>query len=148
MQELMQMRRGRGKNNEGKKVQMDPETQLKVSRDVRWQMHAWIMMHHACMMDMSMIINYSIWDISYHICMYVWWWLFVGLHGWQVAIATAAKAKVLLRELKRVKADLDSAKKRCSELEEENKMLRDGDHPAHAHDDDDDMVCMYVCILI
>lgn len=40
MQELMQMRRGRGKNNEGKKVQMDPETQLKVSRDVRWQMHA------------------------------------------------------------------------------------------------------------
>lgn len=47
-----------------------------------------------------------------------------------------------------MKADLDSAKKRCSELEEENKMLRDGDHPAHAHDDDDDMVCMYVCILI
>ncbi|CAH1418662.1 unnamed protein product [Lactuca virosa] len=90
MQELMQMRRGRGKNNEGKKVQMDPETQLKVSRDV--------------------------------------------------AIATAAKAKVLLRELKRVKADLDSAKKRCSELEEENKMLREGDHPAHAHDDDDDMI--------
>ncbi|KAL7583449.1 hypothetical protein Lser_V15G42946 [Lactuca serriola] len=56
-----------------------------------------------------------------------------------VAIATAAKAKLLLRELKTVKADLAFAKERSSQLEEENKMLREalekGDHPA-----DDDMI--------
>ncbi|MED6211067.1 hypothetical protein PIB30_069989 [Stylosanthes scabra] len=40
-------------------------------------------------------------------------------------MATAAKAKLLLRELKTVKADLAFAKARCSQLEEENKMLRD-----------------------
>ncbi|KAK4345494.1 hypothetical protein RND71_035670 [Anisodus tanguticus] len=55
-----------------------------------------------------------------------------------VAMATAAKAKLLLRELKTVKADLAFAKQRCSQLEEENKMLREarekGDNPA-----DDDM---------
>ncbi|XLU54635.1 hypothetical protein S245_049283, partial [Arachis hypogaea] len=43
----------------------------------------------------------------------------------EVAMATAAKAKLLLRELKTVKADLAFAKARCSQLEEENKMLRD-----------------------
>ncbi|CAK8559952.1 unnamed protein product [Lathyrus sativus] len=42
-----------------------------------------------------------------------------------VAMATAAKAKLLLRELKTVKADLAFAKARCSQLEEENKLLRD-----------------------
>ncbi|CAI9301687.1 unnamed protein product [Lactuca saligna] len=56
-----------------------------------------------------------------------------------VAIATAAKAKLLLRELKTIKADLAFAKERSSQLEEENKMLREalekGDHPA-----DDDMI--------
>ncbi|GKB66209.1 hypothetical protein Tco_0927621 [Tanacetum coccineum] len=56
-----------------------------------------------------------------------------------VAIATAAKAKLLLRELKTVKADLAFAKERSSQLEEENKMLREalekGDHPT-----DDDMI--------
>ncbi|KAL1543644.1 hypothetical protein AAHA92_20587 [Salvia divinorum] len=51
-----------------------------------------------------------------------------------VAMATAAKAKLLLRELKTVKADLTFAKQRCSQLEEENKTLRDN-RPAH-HDDD------------
>lgn len=54
-------------------------------------------------------------------------------------MATAAKAKLLLRELKTVKADLAFAKERCSQLEEENKILREardkGDYPA-----DDDMV--------
>ncbi|XP_016171888.1 uncharacterized protein LOC107614172 [Arachis ipaensis] len=40
-------------------------------------------------------------------------------------MATAAKAKLLLCELKTVKADLAFAKARCSKLEEENKMLRD-----------------------
>ncbi|XP_076934825.1 uncharacterized protein LOC143601257 isoform X2 [Bidens hawaiensis] len=56
-----------------------------------------------------------------------------------VAIATAAKAKLLLRELKTLKADLAFAKERSSQLEEENKMLREalekGDHPT-----DDDMI--------
>jgi cell shape-determining protein MreC len=51
----------------------------------------------------------------------------------------AAKAKLLLRELKTVKADLAFAKERCAQLEEENKMLRDsynkGDNP-----EDDDLV--------
>lgn len=54
-------------------------------------------------------------------------------------MATAAKAKLLLRELKTVKADLAFAKARCSQLEEENKRLRDsrekGQNPA-----DDDLV--------
>ena len=54
-------------------------------------------------------------------------------------MATAAKAKLLLRELKTVKADLAFAKERCTQLEEENKILREsfnkGDNP-----DDDDMV--------
>ncbi|KAJ9544739.1 hypothetical protein OSB04_024446 [Centaurea solstitialis] len=56
-----------------------------------------------------------------------------------VAIATAAKAKLLLRELKTLKADLAFAKQRSSQLEEENKMLREalekGDNP-----EDDDMI--------
>ena len=54
-------------------------------------------------------------------------------------MATAAKAKLLLRELKTVKADMVFAKERCSQLEEENKRLREsrekGDNPA-----DDDLV--------
>lgn len=57
----------------------------------------------------------------------------------QVAMATAAKAKLLLRELKTVKADLTFAKQRCTQLEEENKILREsrekGQNPA-----DDDLV--------
>ncbi|KAL8504961.1 hypothetical protein ACS0TY_016237 [Phlomoides rotata] len=58
-----------------------------------------------------------------------------------VAMATAAKAKLLLRELKTVKADLAFAKQRCSQLEEENKTLRDNrekgvNYPAA----DDDMI--------
>lgn len=40
-------------------------------------------------------------------------------------MATAAKAKLLLRELKTVKADLAFAKERCAQLEEENKHLRE-----------------------
>ncbi|KZV29404.1 hypothetical protein F511_18522 [Dorcoceras hygrometricum] len=40
-------------------------------------------------------------------------------------MATAAKAKLLLRELKTVKADLAFSKERCSQLEEENRILRE-----------------------
>lgn len=54
-------------------------------------------------------------------------------------MAMAAKAKLLLRELKTVKADLAFAKERCAQLEEENKILREnrerGDNP-----EDDDLV--------
>ncbi|KAL3850514.1 hypothetical protein ACJIZ3_012396 [Penstemon smallii] len=56
-----------------------------------------------------------------------------------VAMAMAAKAKLLLRELKTVKADLAFAKERCSQLEEENRILREsrekGDNP-----EDDDLI--------
>lgn len=64
-----------------------------------------------------------------------------------VAMATAAKAKLLLRELKTVKADLAFAKERCSQLEEENKILREardkGDYPA-----DDDMIRLQLETLL
>lgn len=65
-----------------------------------------------------------------------------------VAMATAAKAKLLLRELKTVKADLAFAKQRCSQLEGENKILREayenGDHPAA----DDDMIRLQLETLL
>ncbi|KAK7294914.1 hypothetical protein RJT34_17813 [Clitoria ternatea] len=56
-----------------------------------------------------------------------------------VAMATAAKAKLLLRELKTIKADLAFAKARCAQLEEENKVLRDreGSDKGHNREDDD-----------
>ncbi|XP_023737789.3 uncharacterized protein LOC122194411 [Lactuca sativa] len=64
-----------------------------------------------------------------------------------VAIATAAKAKLLFREIKTVKADLAFAKQRSSQLEEENKILREarekGDHPA-----DDDMIRLQLETLL
>lgn len=64
-----------------------------------------------------------------------------------VAMATAAKAKVLLRELKTVKADLAFAKERCAQLEEENKRLRvsreKGDNPA-----DDDLIRLQLETLL
>lgn len=59
----------------------------------------------------------------------------------QVAMATAAKAKLLLRELKTVKADLAFAKERCSQLEEENKRLRESREKGENRADDD-LVCM------
>lgn len=49
----------------------------------------------------------------------------------------AAKAKLLLRELKTVKADLAFAKQRCSQLEEENKILRENREKGTHHEDDD-----------
>ncbi|XP_022966356.1 uncharacterized protein LOC111466030 [Cucurbita maxima] len=64
-----------------------------------------------------------------------------------VAMATAAKAKVLLRELKTTKADLAFAKERCAQLEEENKILREnrekGDHRA-----DDDLIRLQLETLL
>ncbi|XP_010683427.2 uncharacterized protein LOC104898112 [Beta vulgaris subsp. vulgaris] len=64
-----------------------------------------------------------------------------------VAMATAAKAKVLQRELKTVKADLAFAKERCAQLEVENKRLREsrekGDNPA-----DDDLIRLQLETLL
>ncbi|KAM7463872.1 hypothetical protein LguiA_031993 [Lonicera macranthoides] len=64
-----------------------------------------------------------------------------------VARATAAKAKQLLREVKTLKADLAFAKERCSQLENENRVLREahekGDYPA-----DDDMIRLQLETLL
>lgn len=55
-------------------------------------------------------------------------------------MATAAKAKLLLRELKTIRADLAFAKQRCSQLEEENKILRDAREEKGLNPADDDMI--------
>ncbi|KAA8543623.1 hypothetical protein F0562_021631 [Nyssa sinensis] len=64
-----------------------------------------------------------------------------------VAMAMAAKAKLLLRELKTVKADLAFAKERCAQLEEENRILREswekGDNP-----EDDDLIRLQLETLL
>ncbi|CAD6333483.1 unnamed protein product [Miscanthus lutarioriparius] len=52
-----------------------------------------------------------------------------------VANAMAAKVKLLQRELKTLKADLAFSKERCAQLEEENRLLRDGNHDADADED-------------
>ncbi|XP_022950505.1 uncharacterized protein LOC111453596 [Cucurbita moschata] len=54
-----------------------------------------------------------------------------------VAMATAAKAKLLLRELKTIKAELAFAKERCAQLEEENKILRENREKGDNRADDD-----------
>lgn len=62
-------------------------------------------------------------------------------------MAMAAKAKLLLRELKTVKADLAFAKERCAQLEEENRILREhhekGDNP-----EDDDLIRLQLETLL
>ncbi|KAK3118255.1 hypothetical protein QOZ80_9BG0696320 [Eleusine coracana subsp. coracana] len=57
-----------------------------------------------------------------------------------VANAMAAKAKLLLRELKSVKADLAFAKQRCAQLEEENKLLRETKQKGSKPEEDDDVI--------
>ncbi|KAA8517573.1 hypothetical protein F0562_017797 [Nyssa sinensis] len=64
-----------------------------------------------------------------------------------VAMATAAKAKLLLRELKTVKADLAFAKERCAQLEEENRILREA-HETGANPADDDMIRLQLETLL
>ncbi|KAK8918853.1 hypothetical protein KSP39_PZI021640 [Platanthera zijinensis] len=54
-----------------------------------------------------------------------------------VANAMAAKAKLLMRELKTVKADFTFSKERCAQLEEENKVLREGLAKGSYPEDDD-----------
>uniref|UniRef100_A0A0E0MIZ3 Uncharacterized protein n=1 Tax=Oryza punctata TaxID=4537 RepID=A0A0E0MIZ3_ORYPU len=57
-----------------------------------------------------------------------------------VANAMAAKAKLVLRELKTVKADLAFAKQRCAQLEEENKFLREAKQKGSKTEEDDDLI--------
>ncbi|KAL2500342.1 hypothetical protein Fot_34190 [Forsythia ovata] len=64
-----------------------------------------------------------------------------------VAMATAAKAKLLLRELKTVKADLAFAKERASQLEEENKILREAREKG-VNPEDDDMIRLQLETLL
>ncbi|TMX05406.1 hypothetical protein EJD97_021937 [Solanum chilense] len=54
-----------------------------------------------------------------------------------VAMAMAAKAKLILRELKTVKADLAFAKERCAQLEDENRILRESSEKGGSPEDDD-----------
>ncbi|KAL0897287.1 hypothetical protein Bca101_081248 [Brassica carinata] len=56
-----------------------------------------------------------------------------------VAMPMAAKAKLLLRELKMVKSDLAFAKQRCAQLEEENKVLRENHNGENSQTDNDDL---------
>jgi len=69
------------------------------------------------------------------------------LKKFQVANATAAKAKLLLRELKSVKADLAFAKQRCAQLEEENKLLRETKQKGSKTGEDDDLVIFFLSNL-
>ncbi|XP_072959463.1 uncharacterized protein [Typha angustifolia] len=64
-----------------------------------------------------------------------------------VANAMAAKAKLLLRELKTFKADLAFAKERCAQLEEENKMLRET-HENGGSPEDDDLIRLQLETLL
>ncbi|NP_001142962.2 uncharacterized protein LOC100275413 [Zea mays] len=57
-----------------------------------------------------------------------------------VANAMAAKAKLVLRELKSVKADLAFAKQRCAQLEEENRLLRETKQKGSKTEEDDDLI--------
>ncbi|KAL1192770.1 hypothetical protein V5N11_030854 [Cardamine amara subsp. amara] len=65
-----------------------------------------------------------------------------------VAMAMAAKAKLLLRELKMVKSDLAFAKQRCTQLEEENKVLRENRNGSNGQTDDDDLVRLQLETLL
>ncbi|KAM3382377.1 putative protein isoform X1 [Capsicum galapagoense] len=64
-----------------------------------------------------------------------------------VAMAMAAKAKLLLRELKTVKADLAFAKERCAQLEEENRILRDS-REKDGNPEDDDLIRLQLETLL
>lgn len=61
-------------------------------------------------------------------------------------MAMAAKAKLLLRELKTVKADLAFAKERCAQLEEENRILREGRDKGDNPEDDDLVLTFLVSV--
>lgn len=62
-------------------------------------------------------------------------------------MAMAAKAKLLLRELKTVKADLAFAKERCAQLEEENRILRES-REKDGNPEDDDLIRLQLETLL
>ncbi|KAF4392174.1 hypothetical protein G4B88_026163 [Cannabis sativa] len=105
-------------------TQTNHETQLKASRDFHHSYFSFLLLKHDTKVEMHLLLFWT-----------------------QVAMATAAKAKLLLRELKTVKADLAFAKERCSQLEDENKILREnrekGDHRA-----DDDLIRLQLETLL
>lgn len=63
-------------------------------------------------------------------------------------MAMAAKAKLLLRELKTVKADFAFAKERCAQLEEENKILRENRERGDNPEDDDLVPSVFLCFKL
>ncbi|CAA6656505.1 unnamed protein product [Spirodela intermedia] len=66
-----------------------------------------------------------------------------------VANAMAAKAKLLLRELKTVKAELAFAKERGAQLEEENRLLRESRVKGHHHpEEDEDLIRLQLETLL
>ena len=77
----------------------------------------------------------------------LWWCFFTSSKKFQVANAMAAKAKLLLRELKSVKADLAFAKQRCAQLEEENKLLLETKQKGSKTGEDDDLVIFFLSNL-
>ncbi|PKA60290.1 hypothetical protein AXF42_Ash008349 [Apostasia shenzhenica] len=64
-----------------------------------------------------------------------------------VANVMAAKAKLLLRELKSLKADLAFVKERCTQLEDENKLLRES-RPKDDSTQDDDLIRLQLETLL
>ncbi|XP_068668710.1 uncharacterized protein [Aristolochia californica] len=103
-------------------MQADQETQLKASRDC---LGNWLSVTWTIMGDLKSIVvcHFSIMPGR-------------GLFS-LVAMAMAAKAKLLLRELKTVKADMAFAKERCAQLEEENRILRESHDKGDTPEDDD-----------
>nr|CAB3459188.1 unnamed protein product [Digitaria exilis] len=69
-------------------------------------------------------------------------------NAFEVANAMAAKAKLLLRELKSIKADLAFAKQRCAQLEEENKLLRETKQKGSKTEEDDDLIRLQLETLL
>ncbi|KAE8655297.1 beta-carotene hydroxylase [Hibiscus syriacus] len=108
-------------------LQADLEIQLKASRDVRWPL---------CVT--GSYDGYILLSAIPVTC---------GFLALEVAMAMAAKAKLLLRELKTVKADLAFAKERCAQLEEENRILREN-HERGDNPDDDELIRLQLETLL
>ncbi|KAJ0028755.1 hypothetical protein Pint_35144 [Pistacia integerrima] len=130
------------------------ETQLKASRDVRWQLFTLSRPsgeEYPGFPFTQLFTNYEV----FNACIWSFGNTEVYSLGYDkrkegtilVAMATAAKAKLLLRELKTVKADLAFAKQRCTQLEDENKLIREsrekGQNPA-----DDDLIRLQLETLL
>lgn len=66
----------------------------------------------------------------------------------QIAMAIASKAKMLLRELKTVRGDLTFLRDRCAQLEEENRRLRESVVKGTRPDEDDLVPFPFFSILL